>query len=172
MFENKIVHRALNLENILIKYLDENKSKYIYKLKLTNDSCLLNNNTNNNNLFQVNGLINYIAPEILKRENCCVNSDLWSLGIIIYALYFGEFPYMGEWETSLLKDIETKKSKFKKAQDSTIDDLIRKLLKYNPKERLTWPQYFNHSLFKDDKKDYEKSYELLNKIFHNLFYHP
>ena len=169
MFEQNIVHRALNLENILIKYLDENKSKYIYKLKLTNDSCLLNNNTNNNNLFQVNGLINYIAPEILKRENCYMNSDLWSLGIIIYALYFGEYPYKGEWEASLLKDIETKKSNFKKAQDSTIDDLIRKLLKYNPKERLTWPQYFNHSLFKDDKKDYEKSYEKINNIGYTEF---
>ena len=34
--ENKLVHRALNLENILIKYDDNNKKSLIYKLKQEN----------------------------------------------------------------------------------------------------------------------------------------
>ena len=163
MFENDIIHRALNLENILIKYSDNEKSKYIYKLKLTNDSCLLKN-SNDKNLGQINGLINYIPPELLKREKCSINSDLWSLGIIIYALYFREFPYTSDWENGLIKEIERNKDNFKKAEDSILDDLIRKLLKPKTNERLTWEQYFNHRFFEVIKKDYERNYEKVSNI--------
>ena len=34
MSNNKLVHRALNLDNILIKYVDNEKSKYTVKFKI------------------------------------------------------------------------------------------------------------------------------------------
>ena len=166
--ENKLILRALNLENILIKYIDEEKSKYIYKLKVTNDSDWLKNLLNNNNFASINGLINFIPPEILNGRKCSLNCDLWSLGIIIYALYFHEYPYNGEMEEELLNDIKYIKKNFKTASDSNIDDLIRQLLTYDPKERITWEKYFNHPLFKgiqkSPKKDYRKFYEIIDTI--------
>ena len=35
----------------------------------------------------------YMAPEILKGEEYNYKVDLWNIGIIIYRLYFGKFPF-------------------------------------------------------------------------------
>ena len=43
MEKKKIVHRALNLENILVNYKNKEKTSYIFKLKLTDDSIQLYN---------------------------------------------------------------------------------------------------------------------------------
>ena len=45
MVNNKILHRAIKPQNILLKYLNEEKTKYIVKLKLSNDSCSSNNSS-------------------------------------------------------------------------------------------------------------------------------
>ena len=174
MFEKKFVHRALNLENILIKEDNEN-NKYIYKLKITNDCDYLDNlikNYEKNKFPNINGLINYISPEILKGEKCDLNCDLWSLGIIIYALYFKVYPYNGQKQRQLLNDIKKVGKNFKKASNENINDLINRLLNVNPKERMTWEQYFNHRIFKNikrfnksiHKKDYKNQYDTLDKI--------
>ena len=168
MNENKIVHRALNLENILVKYIDKEKSKFIYKLKITNDSDWLRNLQRNNNFAKINGLINFVAPEILNGKKCDLNCDLWSLGVIIYVLYFQEYPYNGDMEQELLNDIKNIKKNFKKASDSNINDLIQSLLTFNQKERITWEEYFRHPFLKNIKKgpkrDFRKYYDNLVTI--------
>jgi hypothetical protein len=32
------------------------------------------------------------APEILKGKGHCDKSDLWNIGVIIYVLYFNDYP--------------------------------------------------------------------------------
>ena len=175
MYEKKLVHRALNLENILVKFIDEEKTKYIYKLKITNDSASLDNlikNYANNKYANITGIINFIAPEILKGEKCDLNCDLWSLGIIIYALYFKAYPYNGRMQKQLLNDIKKIGKNFKKTSNENINDLINRLLNVDSKERITWEQYFNHPFFKKvnnlkkstHKSDYKNLYEVLKII--------
>ena len=44
-----------------------------------------------------------MAPEILEGNTNYDNKcDLWSIGVIIYQLYFNEFPYKGITEVMLL----------------------------------------------------------------------
>lgn len=45
------------------------------------------------------GTPNYIAPEILRKKGHCYEVDLWSLGVIIYAMLIGRPPF----ETSEVK---------------------------------------------------------------------
>ena len=47
----------------------------------------------------------YMAPEILKGEEYNYKVDLWSIGIIIYRLYFGKFPFPVE-KQALVNNIE------------------------------------------------------------------
>ena len=143
MYKNKIVHRDLKLENILLKY--ENEDKYIVKLSDYGES---------KNLLNVYGLSTRIgtpklmAPEILEgNKNYNEKCDLWSLGTIIYRLYFSKYPYDNETEFGVINLLKNGQKLLKKSENEELNDLIRKLLKKDPKERISWENYFNHSFF-------------------------
>ena len=165
MNKKGILHRALRLENILIKYKNEKKDKFIAKLKLTNDCCLKNSSN-----ILLPGKISdnrwIYAPEVLKGNNYTKESDLWSLGILIYLLSFKEYPFLGENKEQVLSNIQNINSTgLKKANNEDLNDLIKNLLAIDPKIRLTLDQYFNHSFFtKNPVNDYTKYYEIIESI--------
>ena len=57
-----------------------------------------------------------------------------------------EYPYNGQTEMLLFKDINSGK-KLKKCDNEELNDLINKMLKINVNERISWEEYFNHSFF-------------------------
>ena len=145
MYKKKLIHRALNLENILVKYENQQKTKYIVKLKLTDDCGLISDFTPKDKIkLTVNK--NFVAPEILKGDEYIEKCDLWSIGCIIYTLHFKEYPIKSENENEILKEIKT--LKLQKSSDNNIDNLIKALLIEDPKKRLSWDDYFNHAFFK------------------------
>ena len=169
MAKNKLVHMALNLENILVKYEDQRKTNYIVKLKLTDDSCLINELPKRPNYNRGEGFLNYIAPEILKNQKYDEKCDLWSLGIIIYLLYFKCYPYNGNNEKEILEQIKQKKEVIK-TDNISLNDLIQKLLVEDPKYRLTWSQYFSHPFFMDKEiKSYKDCFKTLEIIGHSKY---
>ena len=147
MVDNKIIHRDIKLENILVKYVNGQRKKYTVKLSDYGISKQLGtlSRKNRTNI----GTTKTMAPEIMKEEPYDNKCDLWSIGVIIYQLCFKQFPYTAETTYSLINQINNLKQKhFKKKNNQHLDDLISKLLNPNPKERLTWAQYFNHPFFK------------------------
>ena len=108
MIENKIIHRDIKFENILIK--KENGHNII---KLTDYGCSkrLISLSNYGNTLGV-GTVSYMAPEILKGQEYNYKADLWSIGIIIYKLYFGKFPFPGLERQALINNIEKNENKF------------------------------------------------------------
>jgi serine/threonine protein kinase len=78
-------------------------------------------------------------------------TDLWSIGILIYFMHFKEFPFDYPSSFDSLSENQIKKifdrNKKKNSTDNKLDDLINKLLKYNPEKRITWNEYFNHRFF-------------------------
>ena len=147
MKENKIIHRDLKLENILIKYKDKEHKKYTIKLSDYGSSKRLSSLTKNY-LNSVNGTLLYMAPEILKGGEYNYKCDLWSIGIIIYKLYFGKFPYFGANENAIINKIEElENKKLKETDNKELDNLIKNLLEKDSTKRLTWDQYFNHPFF-------------------------
>ena len=151
MNEQKIVHRALNLENILIKYKDEGKKEYIVKLKLTEDSILLEELDKNKEFNKEKYNLKYIAPEILNGEKYDEKCDLWSLGILIYALAHKKNSFDGKNESEMKKSIRENKLSIK-TDNPELNNLLEGLLKKDPKDRLNWEKYFNHPFFKSEKK--------------------
>ena len=146
MKEKKIVHRDLKPDNILIKY--ENNNKYIAKICDYGISKI----GNFTKLITRIGTLNYMAPEIIQlteEGNYNYKCDLWSLGIIIYELFFKERPYKGLSEYAILEEIKKfGKTKIKKTNDEKLDDLINKLLEKEPEKRISWDEYLNHPFFK------------------------
>jgi len=142
MAQNKLIHGSLKLENIVINYENEEKSKFIVQLK--SDICQLEDDCFGE-LINLNCRI--LAPEILKGENNFEKCDLWSLGIMIYNFYFKEYPYKGKYRREVLDEIKEVNKINKKTGDSDLDDLIIKLLECDPKKRISWEDYFNHPFF-------------------------
>ena len=155
MRDYNIVHRDLKPENILIKYGD-------------NDKCIIklcdfgvSKTEKFTRLKTYTGTYGYMAPEIIElteQGNYDSKCDLWSLGIIIYELYFKEKPYKGINELVILKQINSfGKNKIKKTNNKNLDDLIEKLLEKDPKKRISWDDYFNHAfLIEEERKRREE----------------
>jgi len=145
MRDNKIIHRDLKLENILIKYKDNNK--YIIKLADYGSSKRLNS-LSQNYCYTNAGSLKYMAPEILNGEKHNYKCDLWSIGVIMYRLKFVKFPFNGETLFALIKNINNfNNNSLKETGNEKLEDLIKKLLEKNYKERINWDEYFNHPFF-------------------------
>jgi len=145
--ENKIIHRDIKLENILIKYENKDNDNYLVKLSDYGISKQLLNFTR---LITANkgGTYNLVAPEILEKGEFNTKSDLWSLGVVIYVLYFKEYPYKGLNEGAIINKINYEGQKFlKESGNLDFDNLIRGLLSKDSNKRLKWKDYFEHDFF-------------------------
>ena len=165
MNKNKILHRALRIENILIKYINKEKDKFIAKLKLTDDCCSLEDlyNLLYDRIFDN---CKIYAPEVLNEGEYTEESDLWSLGILIYLLYFRQYPFIGEDKEEVKEAIYIHKlENLNKIENPDLIDLINKLLILEPKKRISWGEYFEHPFFrkKQDYKKYYKKREIIGK---------
>ena len=117
MNENKIVHRDLKPENILIKYKNENdQNNLIIKLSDYGEPKRL---AMTRSVFSIKNIDSYMAPEILNGESNDLKCDLWSLGVILYILYFREHPYpMAKSNLDLISHINNYGQKnFKKSKN-------------------------------------------------------
>ena len=170
MVKNKILHRAIKLQNILLKYLNKEKTKFRVKLKITNDSVSLDDKDATNFLSSVieNNNLYISSPEILCIDKC----DLWSIGILIYSLYFRELPFEGNDKKELIENIKSiiEKGQLKKINDEHLNDLVKKLLIIDPNKRISWEGYFNHPFFLDNpKNDYKNFYTIKTIIGRGSF---
>ena len=157
MRNNRIIHRDLKLENILIKY-DRRNQKKIIKLADYGSGRILNSLNSSNYIYSNKGTVIYMAPELLKEQKYNYKCDLWSIGIIIYKLRFFNSPFPGENSIALIRFIDKFGNNiFKKDKNEDFNNLIKSLLEKNIQKRFNWDQYFNHPFF-------------LNKKTNNLYY--
>ena len=148
MDKYKISHRDIKLNNILVKYLNEEKTKYKILLSDYGVSNHLNSLVQNFNSHVGTKLI--MAPEILGNQPYNNKCDLWSLGIIIYQLNTKKYPYHSPIEKGILEEIQNKgKTVLRDIKDEKLKDLLSKMLEKNPKKRISWEDYFNHPFFGD-----------------------
>ena len=142
LINNHIVHRDIKPSNILIKYTNDEKTNF--------DSILTGYAYSREYYegFSMNSKIGtnaFMAPEILKGDDYSNSCDLFSIGVIMYYLFFGKFPHNEDYIRRKIY------SDFKIKEDYQFEDLIKQLLKENPKERITWEEYFEHPFFKQYK---------------------
>ena len=146
-----IIHGEINLSNIKIKYENDDIIPLIsdYGQKTLLDG----------KLKVVNSGLNFYAPELLSGENFNYKVDLWSIGAILYSLYYNEYPYKGNTQVEVF--VEIQKNKLKKSnKNEEFNDLISKLLVIDPESRINWNEYFNHNFWKlNDEEDENIFYE-------------
>lgn len=159
MNKYNIAHRDIKLNNILVKYLNEEKTEYKV---LLSDYGISNHLSSLTSKFMTHaGTQLIMAPEILNGKNYNNKWDLWSLGIIIFQLYTKKFPYSHPVEKGILEQIEKKgKTVLNVISDEKLKDLLSTLLESDPEKRISWKKYFKHSFFKkEDGEDNEEDDE-------------
>ena len=152
----KIIHRDLKLTNLLIKYENKEKNKFIIKLADYGISKI--NNESNINISGYKGTLDTAAPEIIlhKIKKYESSVDIFSLGIILYQLSHNlKHPFKKNIYDNIkviykeYYDKDDYEIEFDKYLENYLDfkDLIKKMLKLNPKNRLSWDDYFEHKFF-------------------------
>ncbi|CAG8749607.1 15457_t:CDS:2, partial [Racocetra persica] len=87
-----LVHRDFHSGNIIV---DENKN-YPYKDVCRITDLGLSKPADEKDDNQVYGIVPYVAPEVLKGEKYIQNSDIYSLGMIMYEIITGIPPFGNE----------------------------------------------------------------------------
>ncbi|XP_038616475.1 testis-specific serine/threonine-protein kinase 5-like [Tachyglossus aculeatus] len=132
-----IVHRDLKCENIL---LDE-----CGFLKLTDFGFASRSARKNSLLSTFCGSVAYTAPEILmsKKYNG-EQADLWSLGVILYAMVTGKLPFKEHLQPHKMLRLMRQRLTFRPSLSCECQDLIQGLLQLQPGARLGLQQVATH----------------------------
>jgi serine/threonine protein kinase len=147
LYENKILHRDLKLQNILVTdsgdivITDFGFARYFDNEIMLNTLC---------------GSPMYMAPEIMINKKYNSKSDLWSLGVIFYELLYGDTPYSAKNMIDLMRKIKKKAVEIPNYKESVIlsepcKNLLLSLLERNPDKRINWDNFFSHEWFETDE---------------------
>ncbi|XP_062849992.1 serine/threonine-protein kinase PLK3 [Trichomycterus rosablanca] len=140
-----ILHRDLKLGNF---FVNENMD-----LRLGDFGLAAKLETVEQRKKTICGTPNYLAPEVLNRQGHGTESDVWSLGCVMYTLLCGSPPF----ETLDLKETYKCIKEVKYTLPSTLSvpaqKLISAILQKNPSDRLTLDQILAHEYFKSYTPD-------------------
>ena len=144
LHQKGIMHRDIKPQNIFIK--TDNGEKTI-KLGDFGCSTFIKDNTSD-----PIGTFIYSSPEIIGEIEYNEKTDLWSLGITLFEIFFGYLPYGPNPSTKLIKNIvldDNNNFIIKKTKIPTLDILFKRLLVINPDYRMTYDEFFNY-VFSND----------------------
>jgi serine/threonine protein kinase len=145
-----IAHRDLKLENVLvgsdlnIKIIDFGFSRAAQSPgELFGTSC---------------GSPAYAAPEILEaRPYDGRMADMWSMGVMLYALVVGALPWRGTHQQVVYEQIAAADFQVPPTVGLICTDLIKKLMTLNPAARLTAREARNHPWLEGVEAKWESS---------------
>ncbi|ERM99072.1 SNF1-related protein kinase catalytic subunit alpha KIN10 [Amborella trichopoda] len=136
---NMIVHRDLKPENLLLD------SKWNVKIA---DFGLSNVMRDGHFLKTSCGSPNYAAPEVISGKLYAgPEVDVWSCGVILYALLCGTLPFDDENIPTLFKKIKGGIYTLPSHLSPLARDLIPRMLVVDPMKRMTIPEIRQHPWF-------------------------
>ncbi|VVB09245.1 unnamed protein product [Arabis nemorensis] len=136
---NKVVHRDLKPENIL---LDSKRNIKIVDFGLSNVM-------QDGHFFKTScGSPNYAAPEVISgKPYAGPEVDIWSCGVILYALLCGRLPFDDENIPNLFNKIKRGEYTLPDHLSYAARDLIPRMLMVDPIVRISIPEIRQHPWF-------------------------
>ncbi|XP_073758998.1 serine/threonine-protein kinase 40 isoform X2 [Callorhinus ursinus] len=132
LHQKNIVHRDLKLGNMVL-------NKRTHRITITN-FCLGKHLVSEGDLLKdQRGSPAYISPDVLSgRPYRGKPSDMWALGVVLFTMLYGQFPFYDSIPQELFRKI--KAAEYTIPEDGRVSEntvcLIRKLLVLDPQQRL------------------------------------
>lgn len=134
-----VVHRDLKPENLLMERRPEG-----WNIKVV-DFGLSNTDDGGKLLKTACGSPCYAAPEMIAgKKYVGPKADMWSLGVVLFALVCGFLPFEHDNTSELYKKILRGDYKCPKFISPHVKDLIGRILNTNPKQRFSIAQARRH----------------------------
>jgi serine/threonine protein kinase len=137
--ERKVAHRDLKAENVL---LDRNFNIRLIDFGISN--CFTSEDAT---LQTACGSPAYCAPEIICGQPYTKSVDIWSSGVLLYAMLCGELPFDDESSVRLLQKVAWTEPEYPSYLSPPVSDLLHKLLTKNPDHRITIARIKTHPWF-------------------------
>ena len=124
-----ITHRDIKMDNI---YLDENLTAKILDFGFS----ICAGPTQKLKIFC--GTPSYMAPEIINKiEYLGPPADIWSLGILLYVMVVGKFPFRASTDRDLFRSISKGNFLYPPFVSTNLKTLINSMLNMDPEKRIT-----------------------------------
>lgn len=142
LHERNIVHLDLKPQNILFTKPFPHGDIKVCDLGF---ACLVNTGED---IRDIIGTPDYVAPEVLSYEPLGLYTDMWSLGVLTYVMLTAHSPFAGKDNQETFLNISQVNLDFPenlfKETSPQAQDFITKLLVKEPEDRLTAKQCLQH----------------------------
>ena len=149
LFRYNYVHLDIKFENIIISQTKPIKIKII-------DLAFCKKLDQKNHLSEICGTHGYISPEVLLYKRYFHNTDVWSLGVVLYGLFTDQLLFenitknqAGRNQINNFRNIYEHSLQIKKIDDDAVD-LIDKMLQKNPASRISIKDILKHKFIQDN----------------------
>eukprot|EP00747_Dinoflagellata_sp_TGD_P075790 gnl/TRDRNA2_/TRDRNA2_158877_c0_seq1.p1 gnl/TRDRNA2_/TRDRNA2_158877_c0~~gnl/TRDRNA2_/TRDRNA2_158877_c0_seq1.p1 ORF type:complete len:381 (+),score=83.05 gnl/TRDRNA2_/TRDRNA2_158877_c0_seq1:140-1144(+) len=137
----QVVHRDIKLENLLLDHTEQ-------VVKVIDFGFAVQLKSQEQPLKVFCGTPSYMAPEIVMgKEYSGFATDVWALGVVLYALLAGHLPFIAENESQLYAKI--RRGTFRNSEG--VNDIPRRLitgmLRPDARSRPTLKQVLQHAWF-------------------------
>ncbi|XP_039982176.1 serine/threonine-protein kinase 17A isoform X2 [Xiphias gladius] len=140
LHQNNIVH--LDLKNILLTSSSPLGDIKIVDFGLSRMVCSYQE------LREIMGTPEYVAPEILNYEPISTATDMWSIGVLAYVMLTGISPFLGENKQETFLNISQLNVSYTEEELQQLDQaalsFIQMLLRKQPQDRATAEQCLKH----------------------------
>eukprot|EP00796_Vickermania_ingenoplastis_P004319 gene4319-3133_t len=136
LHSNRIIHRDIKPQNILIGHNGI--------VKLADFGFARSMSYNTMVLTSIKGTPLYMAPELVQEQPYNHSADLWSLGCILYELYYGKPPFYTDKLYTLINQIVRDPVVYEAPITSDFKSFLKGLLTKSSSKRLNWPELLKH----------------------------
>ncbi len=129
LHQSSYIYYDLKSENILVREKDNLPVIKFIDFGLTTRVKEIEN-------VSARGTSEYIAPEILRKEDIDHRIDLYSFGILLYKILYGKFPFSGKDQLGIYKAHLNEQFEFPETSISEkLGNIVKILLSKDPEER-------------------------------------